>query len=107
MASGRPNYTVHPSGHLYVDPAALHASADSSPLARMDADQATVRAMRHPIHDLIKNATWEWESKLARQSKTLEQAVREYKRRHKRNPPKGFDKWCVAGCRAAFAYGLS
>lgn len=52
--------------------------------------------MRHPIHDLINNATREWDAKRARQSKTLVEAVREYKRRHKRNPPKGFDKWCVA-----------
>ncbi|GAA5959239.1 hypothetical protein JCM8115_000048 [Rhodotorula mucilaginosa] len=93
IASGRPNYTIHTSGHLYVDPAALHASADSSPLALLDSDQASVRAMRHPIHDLINNATREWEAKLARQSKTLVEAVREYKRRYNRNPPKGFDKW--------------
>ncbi|GAA5875316.1 hypothetical protein JCM3774_005777 [Rhodotorula dairenensis] len=93
IASGRPNYTVHPSGHLYVDPAALHASGDSSPLALLDSDEASVRAMRHPIHDLIQNATREWDAKRARQSKTLVEAVREYKRRHKRNPPKGFDKW--------------
>ena len=103
IASGRPNYTIHPSGHLYVDPAALHASADSSPLALLDSDQASVRAMRHPIHDLINNATREWEAKLARQSKTLVEAVREYKRRYNRNPPKGFDKWCVPRCQRSSA----
>lgn len=33
------------------------------------------------------------EQKLARQSSTVEQAAREYRRRHGRDPPKGFDKW--------------
>jgi hypothetical protein len=32
---------------------------------------------------------------LGRQSKTLEQAVAEYKRRNGFSPPKGFDQWCV------------
>jgi hypothetical protein len=51
-------------------------------------------ADEHPIRQLIRDAKVDWESKLARQSKTLSQAVREYKRRNKgRNPPKGFDKW--------------
>ena len=35
----------------------------------------------------------EWEDLLNRQSTTLEGAVKEYKRRYKRNPPAGFDKW--------------
>lgn len=34
-----------------------------------------------------------FESKLDRQSKTLEQAVAEYKKRYNMNPPKGFDDW--------------
>ncbi|KAK4702217.1 hypothetical protein P7C70_g4014, partial [Phenoliferia sp. Uapishka_3] len=49
--------------------------------------------MRHPIHDLIANATAKWEEKLGRQSKTIGEAVKEYKKRYGRNPPKGFDKW--------------
>lgn len=31
-----------------------------------------------------------------RQSKTLTEAVEEYKRRYKRLPPKGFDDWRVS-----------
>lgn len=51
-------------------------------------------ADEHPIRQLIHNAKVDWERKLARQSKTLSQAVREYKVRNQgRNPPKGFDKW--------------
>ncbi|KAG6820335.1 hypothetical protein H0H93_001995 [Arthromyces matolae] len=47
----------------------------------------------HPIYELIELANARWKSKLTRASKTLEDAVREYIRRYKRRPPKGFDKW--------------
>ena len=51
-------------------------------------------ASKHPIYQLIADAQKEWDAKVARQSKTLEQAVAEYGRRNKgRKPPKGFDKW--------------
>lgn len=51
---------------------------------------------RHPIFDLMDRGEAQWDAKLQRQSKTLDEAVKEYKRRHKRAPPKGFDHWCVA-----------
>jgi hypothetical protein len=48
----------------------------------------------HPIAQLTESARKEWDSKVARQSKTLLQAVNEYKKRNRgRAPPKGFDKW--------------
>ncbi|KIJ07245.1 glycosyltransferase family 90 protein, partial [Paxillus involutus ATCC 200175] len=47
----------------------------------------------HPIFELMRNAEAAWEAKLARASKTLDEAVAEYKRRYKRPPPRGFDKW--------------
>lgn len=47
----------------------------------------------HPIHELIKNGEEEWERKLNSASRTLEEAVVEYKRRYKRAPPQGFDDW--------------
>lgn len=47
----------------------------------------------HPIYELISRAEKEWEKKLKRASKTLTQAVNEYRRRYKRHPPKGFDLW--------------
>jgi hypothetical protein len=50
---------------------------------------------RHPIYDLIERAQHQWSTKLERQSKTLHEAVVEYKRRYSRSPPPGFDKWCV------------
>ena len=47
----------------------------------------------HPITHLIAEAEQAWENTLRRQSQSLEQAVREYKRRYKMNPPAGFDSW--------------
>ncbi|KAG6844252.1 hypothetical protein H0H87_008424 [Tephrocybe sp. NHM501043] len=47
----------------------------------------------HPIFELIELANARWKSKLSRASKTLDEAVREYRKRYKRRPPKGFDKW--------------
>ncbi|KAF8841138.1 hypothetical protein BDN67DRAFT_929060, partial [Paxillus ammoniavirescens] len=47
----------------------------------------------HPIFELMRNAEIAWEAKLARASKSLEEAVAEYKRRYRRLPPRGFDKW--------------
>ncbi|KAL0958787.1 hypothetical protein HGRIS_014108 [Hohenbuehelia grisea] len=47
----------------------------------------------HPIYDLISRAEARWNDKLKRASKTLGEAVMEYKRRYKRDPPRGFDDW--------------
>jgi hypothetical protein len=48
----------------------------------------------HPIKQLIRDAKDQWQAKTSRQSKTLKQAVAEYKRRNRGMlPPKGFDKW--------------
>ncbi|KAG1844512.1 hypothetical protein DFJ58DRAFT_802581 [Suillus subalutaceus] len=66
----RPPHTFRPDGLLQVKPGG-----------------------RHPILDLIEHAEREWDAKLARASKTLPEAVREYHRRYSRAPPPGFDKW--------------
>lgn len=50
-------------------------------------------AGRHPMFDLIERAQHDWDDKLARQSKSLDEAVAEYRRRYGRAPPKGFDRW--------------
>ncbi|GAA5854421.1 hypothetical protein JCM8547_001815 [Rhodosporidiobolus lusitaniae] len=95
LSDNNHNYTLHSSGHLFVRPSALFPSSDSSPFTTLEAARLPPQAhtMRHPIYDLMQNATKQWEAKLERQSKTLEQAVREYKRRQGRRPPKGFDDW--------------
>ncbi|KDR70234.1 hypothetical protein GALMADRAFT_160044 [Galerina marginata CBS 339.88] len=47
----------------------------------------------HPIYELISRAEADWEVKLQGASRTLKEAVVEYRRRYKREPPKGFDLW--------------
>lgn len=69
----RSSHTFHPNGLLLVNPRG-----------------------RHPIHVLIERAEKRWKEKVAKQSRTLKDAVREYKLRYKRNPPRGFDEWSVA-----------
>lgn len=66
------------NGQLYVDPIASFGATPPKP---------------HPMLTLIKRAETEWNAKVERQSKTLKEAVQEYRRRYKRNPPRGFDKW--------------
>ncbi|KAL8381508.1 hypothetical protein RB595_005665 [Gaeumannomyces hyphopodioides] len=48
---------------------------------------------QHPISYLISAAEEEMGKTVARQSKTLEQAVAEYRRRYGMPPPPRFDKW--------------
>ncbi|KAL0061400.1 hypothetical protein AAF712_011801 [Marasmius tenuissimus] len=50
--------------------------------------------LEHPIHILIERSRLLWEQKVAKQSKSLKEAVTEYQRRHSgRAPPLGFEKW--------------
>jgi hypothetical protein len=47
----------------------------------------------HPITKLMVDAQTKFNKMITGQSETLAEAVREYKRRYGRNPPKGFDEW--------------
>ncbi|KAG0141447.1 hypothetical protein CROQUDRAFT_83232 [Cronartium quercuum f. sp. fusiforme G11] len=48
----------------------------------------------NPIKELIKQSKVKWDAKIKKQSKNLNEAIKEYKKRyHNRNPPLGFDKW--------------
>ncbi|EMD36971.1 glycosyltransferase family 90 protein [Gelatoporia subvermispora B] len=47
----------------------------------------------HPIPKLMAEAEDNFRQLLARQSRTLQEAVDEYKRRYNRDPPHGFDEW--------------
>lgn len=49
--------------------------------------------IQHPIPKLMADAQEAFERKVKSQSKTLREAVAEYRRRYKRDPPKGFDEW--------------
>lgn len=65
------------NGQLYVEPLSTFAEPPAP----------------HPILSMIKRAENEWNTKVKKQSKTLKDAVMEYQRRYKKNPPRGFDKW--------------
>ncbi|KAK4689532.1 hypothetical protein P7C73_g565, partial [Tremellales sp. Uapishka_1] len=47
----------------------------------------------HPIYELMEQAEERWTALLASQSKTLEAAVANYRKRYQMAPPLGFDKW--------------
>ncbi|KAL6869388.1 hypothetical protein ACO1O0_000713 [Amphichorda felina] len=47
----------------------------------------------HPIEDLINDQQREFDAVRKRQSKSLKEAVDEYRRRYKMSPPPNFDKW--------------
>lgn len=61
--------------------------------------------VRHPISWLIEEAERKWEGMLARQSITLEESVKEYRRRYARAPPRGYELWQVEWCRLASPHG--
>jgi hypothetical protein len=49
--------------------------------------------VEHPILYLIRQAKKDWKKKLDSQSPDLASAVKTYKRKYGRAPPRGFDKW--------------
>lgn len=75
-----------PPPTIWENPPTLHAVKSNKPKAQKRKDT-------HPIQDLIGEARREFEDVKGRQSKTLQQAVKEYRRRYKMPPPPNFDKW--------------
>lgn len=47
----------------------------------------------HPIEVLVNKANADFNAMVTGQSKTVDEAIVEYKRRYKREPPKGFEEW--------------
>ncbi len=70
---------------------ALLPSSRYLPFSRTNSDLPTIK--EHPVPKLMADAEARYRDKLSRQSKTLEDAVKEYERRHNRRPPRGFDEW--------------
>ncbi|ESK85738.1 glycosyltransferase family 90 protein [Moniliophthora roreri MCA 2997] len=68
-------HTYHHDGLFEVNPLALSANNT------------------HPVETLIHRSRLLWAQKLHRQSRTLLEAVEEYRRRYAREPPLGFNKW--------------
>ena len=50
-------------------------------------------SLSHPIHKLVAEADGNFQTVLSRQSRSLSDAVAEYRRRYKIPPPPNFDKW--------------
>jgi hypothetical protein len=63
-----------------------HAHEENEPLP-------PTNAQSHPIYRLISSAQSEFQTVRARQSRSLNDAVAEYRRRYKLPPPPNFDKW--------------
>ncbi|TKA58044.1 hypothetical protein B0A53_00446 [Rhodotorula sp. CCFEE 5036] len=80
-------------GHLFYPAVAAPDPPPSFGQPVRRATAADVEHQPHPIHYLIREGKQAWKAKVARQSKTLKEAVAEYERRYWRRPPKGFDHW--------------
>ncbi|BGP40488.1 Protein O-glucosyltransferase 2 [Rhodotorula kratochvilovae] len=72
-----------------------HRGPPRAPLRPGDKPPPAVEVEKQPhaIHHLVRQGRREWKAKLARQSRTLEQAIDEYERRYRRRPPRGFGDW--------------
>lgn len=76
-------------------PPTLQSDGDSLALANANASEVVEETLTNPILGLLRDGERKWQDMVARQSKTLEEAVQEYKTRWNRNPPLGFDQWYV------------
>lgn len=87
---------LSPSSNRFLAHTERWTTASSS-VIRSKFLRAKAKAPRNPIHHpipkLMADAREQFDQKVSRQSKTLEQAVTEYERRYQRAPPKGFDEW--------------
>ncbi|TFK29423.1 capsular associated protein [Coprinopsis marcescibilis] len=69
-----------------------HDTDDTDRRRSQDSNQLE-KEITQSIPKLMEEAERRFNAKLQRQSKTLESAVIEYRRRYKREPPKDFGKW--------------
>lgn len=86
------NNKLYPTPEIHIHPAPANTFSHTY---RPDGLLHVGATGVHPITQLMDKAKKEWEAKVERQSKTLKEAVAEYKLRYGRLPPRGFDKWCV------------
>jgi hypothetical protein len=63
------------------------------PLLSLGKGDTRITTKKHPIPKLMAEAEAKFRDRLSKQSKTLAQAVKEYKKRFNRDPPRGFDHW--------------
>ncbi|KAI1912239.1 hypothetical protein LOZ12_003301 [Ophidiomyces ophidiicola] len=74
-------------------PVPEHAHEGPSGPAGQEQIPSTPTHETHPIAQLLGNSRSAWSHVRSRQSKTLEEAVKEYERRYKLPPPPNFDIW--------------
>jgi len=74
-------------------PSSLFPSSFSSSASWTTSGGIKIHKSKHPIDVLLQQGQEKFETMRDRQSKTLAQAVKEYKRRYGRLPPKGFEGW--------------
>lgn len=78
-------HSAHQSVQVYPD--AEDAKWPANPFGTM------AIPLEHPIPKLMADAEVNFRKLLAKQSRKLHTAVKEYRRRYGREPPKGFDEW--------------
>lgn len=78
-------YLQHSREHHYP-PAALGEDEQGN-------EKVPATSKSHPIHQLISKNEADFKALRARQSKSLQEAVAEYRRRYGIHPPPNFDKW--------------
>lgn len=86
--------------HVHKTGASLPLGSASSAPSTQNGFFGLTGSRKHPIELLVKQAKTKHVMMVNRQSKTLDQAITEYKRRYSRNPPPGFDHWYKAAVEA-------
>jgi len=61
--------------------------------SRLAGNTNLIRGAKHPVKYIMQKAEMDWRAKLGKQSRSFNDAVTEYKRRYKRDPPPGFAAW--------------
>jgi hypothetical protein len=86
-------HSTHQSEDVYPDVETKKWLSDSTFKSPFSTDAPLQAITEHPISKLMARAEDNFRDLLSRQSRTLHAAVKEYKRRYHRDPPKGFDDW--------------
>ncbi len=81
---------------LRYAPALVPLNSAGSASSRQSGLLGSIGSRKHPIEVLVEKARKQHAAVIKRQSKTLAEAITEYKRIYSREPPPGFDKWYKA-----------
>ena len=76
-----------------VAPTDADPDYDDEVSAASNATRISPAGLTHPILGLLRDGEIKWKERMARQSKTIEEAVDVYRDKWGRMPPKGFDLW--------------